>query len=135
MFLKKETSGETYRALRDAPDMSVIVDAAREAFTTCYPSPRLQPLVVVGAASDEAGNTCPVLDEVCSQTAGLPEMAGIGEENAGRLHVRQACAACATGDDPDHMARWHFETAFQAPQEGWERVLLAALCTREALVA
>jgi hypothetical protein len=64
MFLKREMSCEVYRALREAPEVSVIVDAAHEAFTSCHPDPRLQPLVVVVTALDEAGNIGTLLDEV-----------------------------------------------------------------------
>ena len=83
-----------YRALREAPDTSVIVDAAHEAFTSCYPDLKLQPLVVVIAALNEAGNFSTVLDEVPGQTGDLPEMVRIVEEDrADLMSTKHAPAA------------------------------------------
>jgi glycosyltransferase involved in cell wall biosynthesis len=72
MLLRGETSGETYRALREAPDTLVIVGAAREAFTHRYPDVKLQPLVVVIAAFNEEANIGAVLREIPDQIEGIP---------------------------------------------------------------
>jgi glycosyltransferase involved in cell wall biosynthesis len=72
MLLRGKTSGETYRALREAPDTLVIVGAAREAFASSYPDVKLQPLVVVIAAFNEEANISAVLDEIPDQIVGIP---------------------------------------------------------------
>ena len=72
MLLRGKTSGETYRALREAPDTRVIVGAAREAFASTYPDVKLQPLVVVIAAFNEEANISAVLDEIPDQIVGIP---------------------------------------------------------------
>ena len=72
MLLRGKTSGETYRALREAPDTRVIVGAAREAFASSYPDVKLQPLVVVIAAFNEEANISAVLDEIPDQIVGIP---------------------------------------------------------------
>ena len=72
MLLRGKTPGETYRALREAPDTLVIVGAAREAFASRYPDVKLQPLVVVIAAFNEEANIGAVLDEIPDQIVGIP---------------------------------------------------------------
>lgn len=72
MLLRGKTSGETYRALREAPDTLVIVGAAREAFASSYPDVKLQPLVVVIAAFNEEANIGAVVDEIPDQIVGIP---------------------------------------------------------------
>jgi glycosyltransferase involved in cell wall biosynthesis len=72
MPLRASTPSETYRALREAPDTPVIVGSAREEFARRYPEVKLQRLVVVIAAFNEAGNIGAVLDEVPDQIADVP---------------------------------------------------------------
>jgi glycosyltransferase involved in cell wall biosynthesis len=72
MPLRAHTPSETYRALREAPDTPVIVGSAREEFARRYPDVKLQRLVVVIAAFNEAGNIGAVLDEVPDQIADVP---------------------------------------------------------------
>ena len=72
MPLRRKTSGEIYHSLREAPDTPVIVDAAGEAFARSYPDVKLQRLVVVIAAFNEAANIGAVLDEVPDQIADVP---------------------------------------------------------------
>jgi glycosyltransferase involved in cell wall biosynthesis len=72
MLLRGKTSGEIYRALREAPDTLAIVGAAREAFASSYPDVKLQRLVVVIAAFNEEANIGAVLDEIPDQIDGIP---------------------------------------------------------------
>ena len=72
MLLQAGTSGEPYRALREAPDTLEIVGAAREAFARRYPDLKLQPLVVVIAAFNEEANIGAVLRELPDRIADLP---------------------------------------------------------------
>jgi hypothetical protein len=58
--------------LREAPDTSEITAAALTAFAEAYPDLKLQPLVIVIAALNEADNIGAVLDEVPHQIADLP---------------------------------------------------------------
>ncbi|MBO0837982.1 MAG: glycosyltransferase family 2 protein, partial [Actinobacteria bacterium] len=59
----------TYRGLREAPDTGAITAAARQAFTAEHPDLKLQPLVIIIAAYNEAANIGRVLDEVPLQIA------------------------------------------------------------------
>jgi glycosyltransferase involved in cell wall biosynthesis len=54
----------TYHGLREAPDTSAVTAEAREAFVAAHPDLKLQPLVIVIAAYNEAANIGTVLDEV-----------------------------------------------------------------------
>jgi glycosyltransferase involved in cell wall biosynthesis len=58
--------------LREAPDTSAVTAAALKAFAETYPDLKLQPLVVVIAALNEADNIGVVLDEVPQQIADIP---------------------------------------------------------------
>jgi glycosyltransferase involved in cell wall biosynthesis len=62
----------TYHGLREAPDTAQVTGAALAAFTATYPDLKLQPLVVVIAAYNEAANIGAVLDEVPEQIADVP---------------------------------------------------------------
>ena len=62
---------QTYRALREAPDTARIASAAREAFAQSCPDAKLEPLVVVIAAYNEAGNIGAVLDEITDEIGGV----------------------------------------------------------------
>jgi glycosyltransferase involved in cell wall biosynthesis len=59
----------TYHGLREAPDTSAVTARARAAFVTAHPDLKLQPLVIVIAAYNEADNIGTVLDEVPLQIA------------------------------------------------------------------
>jgi glycosyltransferase involved in cell wall biosynthesis len=54
----------TYHGLREAPDTSAITADARASFVAAHPDLKLQPLVIVIAAYNEAANIGMVLDEV-----------------------------------------------------------------------
>jgi glycosyltransferase involved in cell wall biosynthesis len=58
--------------LREAPDTAAVTGAALRAFGSAYPDLKLQPLVVVIAAYNEADNIGAVLDEVPQQIADVP---------------------------------------------------------------
>ena len=62
----------TYHGLREAPDTAAVTTAALEIFGRAYPDLKLQPLVVVIAAFNEADNIGAVLDEVPHQIADVP---------------------------------------------------------------
>jgi glycosyltransferase involved in cell wall biosynthesis len=62
----------TYHGLREAPDTSVVTSAALRTFANTYPDLKLQPLVIVIAALNEADNIGAVLDEVPQQIADVP---------------------------------------------------------------
>ncbi len=59
----------TYHGLREAPDTAAITAQARAAFAAAHPDLKLQPLVIVIAAYNEAENIGTVLDEVPLQIA------------------------------------------------------------------
>jgi glycosyltransferase involved in cell wall biosynthesis len=64
-------ASQIYRSLEEAPDTVQITRTAREAFVRSYPDVKLQPLVVVIAAYDEAANIGEVLDEIPDEIAGV----------------------------------------------------------------
>jgi glycosyltransferase involved in cell wall biosynthesis len=69
MLTRRDTASEVYRGLREAPDTAAITNAAREAFARSYPDVKLQRLVIVIAAYNEAANIGAVLDEIPEQIA------------------------------------------------------------------
>jgi glycosyltransferase involved in cell wall biosynthesis len=69
MPMRQHPANEIYRALREAPDTPQITSAARDVFARSYPDVKLQRLVVVIAAYNEAGNIGAVLDEIPGQIA------------------------------------------------------------------
>jgi glycosyltransferase involved in cell wall biosynthesis len=62
---------EIYRALHEAPDTERVTGAARDAFAESHPDVKLQPLVVVIAAYNEAENLGAVLDEITDEIGGV----------------------------------------------------------------
>src|SRR6516164_3717178 len=69
---RHEPAVSTYHGLREAPDTGAITAAARRAFVAAHPDLKLQPLVIVIAAYNEADNIGTVLDEVAGQIADVP---------------------------------------------------------------
>src|SRR5260370_22235658 len=69
---REQPSEVTYHGLREAPDTSAVTTAALTAFASTYPDLKLQPLVIVIAAYNEADNIGAVLDEVPDQIAEVP---------------------------------------------------------------
>ncbi|HEY2505365.1 MAG TPA: glycosyltransferase family 2 protein [Streptosporangiaceae bacterium] len=72
MPTRQQPAGVSYHGLREAPDTAVITARASQAFASSYPDLKLQPLVIVIAAYNEADNIGPVLDEVPQQIADVP---------------------------------------------------------------
>jgi glycosyltransferase involved in cell wall biosynthesis len=72
MSRREQPADVTYHGLREAPDTSAVTSAALKAFAETYPDLKLQPLVVVIAALNEAANIGAVLDEVPQQIADIP---------------------------------------------------------------
>jgi hypothetical protein len=62
----------TYHGLREAPDTARVTGAALATFSATYPDLKLQPLVVVIAAFNEADNIGAVLDEVPGEISDVP---------------------------------------------------------------
>jgi glycosyltransferase involved in cell wall biosynthesis len=63
---------ETYHGLREAPDTGAVTTQARAGFVAGHPDLKLQPLVIVIAAYNEADNIGTVLDEIPQQIADVP---------------------------------------------------------------
>jgi len=69
---REQPADVTYHGLREAPDTAAVTSAALQAFVEAYPDLKLQPLVIVIAAYNEADNIGAVLDEVPQQIADVP---------------------------------------------------------------
>jgi glycosyltransferase involved in cell wall biosynthesis len=69
MLTRRTTASEVYHGLREAPDTAEITNAAREAFARSNPDVKLERLVIVIAAYNEAANIGAVLDEIPDQIA------------------------------------------------------------------
>ena len=72
MSRREQPADVTYHGLREAPDTTRVTGAALTTFAATYPDLKLQPLVVVIAAYNEAANIGAVLDEVPEQIADVP---------------------------------------------------------------
>jgi glycosyltransferase involved in cell wall biosynthesis len=72
MSRREQPADVTYHGLREAPDTAQVTGAALSVFASTYPDLKLQPLVVVIAAFNEADNIGAVLDEVPEQIADVP---------------------------------------------------------------
>jgi glycosyltransferase involved in cell wall biosynthesis len=72
MSRREQPADVTYHGLREAPDTARVTGAALAAFGSTYPDLKLQPLVVVIAAYNEADNIGAVLDEVPEQISDVP---------------------------------------------------------------
>jgi len=72
MSRREQPANVSYHALREAPDTAQVTGAALSAFASTYPDLKLQPLVVVIAAFNEADNIGAVLDEVPEQILDVP---------------------------------------------------------------
>jgi glycosyltransferase involved in cell wall biosynthesis len=72
MSRREQPADVSYHALREAPDTAQVTGTALAAFAGTYPDLKLQPLVVVIAAFNEADNIGAVLDEVPEQILDVP---------------------------------------------------------------
>jgi glycosyltransferase involved in cell wall biosynthesis len=72
MSRREQPADVTYHGLREAPDTSSVTSAALKAFAESYPDLKLQPLVIVIAALNEAANIGAVLDEIPHQISDIP---------------------------------------------------------------
>jgi glycosyltransferase involved in cell wall biosynthesis len=72
MSRREQPADVTYHGLREAPDTARVTGAALTTFAATYPDVKLQPLVVVIAAYNEADNIGAVLDEVPEQISDVP---------------------------------------------------------------
>jgi glycosyltransferase involved in cell wall biosynthesis len=69
---RQQPADVSYHGLREAPDTAAITSSALTAFAGSYPDLKLQPLVIVIAAYNEADNIGAVLDEVPGEIADVP---------------------------------------------------------------
>ena len=69
---REQPADVTYHGLREAPDTAAVTSSALQGFVAAYPDLKLQPLVIVIAAYNEADNIGAVLDEVPQQIADVP---------------------------------------------------------------
>lgn len=71
MPTRQRPDSQIYRALREAPDTAQVTSAALAEFARAYPDVKLEPLVVVIAAFNEAANIAEVLQEIPPEIAGV----------------------------------------------------------------
>jgi glycosyltransferase involved in cell wall biosynthesis len=69
--MRSHPARQIYRALREAPDTGLVTGVAREEFARSHPDVKLEPLAVVIAAYNEAGNIGAVLDEITDEIGGV----------------------------------------------------------------
>ncbi len=69
---RQQPADVSYHGLREAPDTTAVTHSALAAFAGSYPDLKLQPLVIVIAAYNEADNIGAVLDEVPGEIADVP---------------------------------------------------------------
>jgi Glycosyl transferase family 2 len=69
---RQQPADVSYHGLREAPDTTAITNSALAGFAGSYPDLKLQPLVIVIAAYNEAANIGAVLDEVPGEIADVP---------------------------------------------------------------
>jgi glycosyltransferase involved in cell wall biosynthesis len=72
MSRREKPADVSYHGLREAPDTARVTGAALANFSATYPDLKLQPLVIVIAAFNEAANIGAVLDEVPEQISDVP---------------------------------------------------------------
>jgi glycosyltransferase involved in cell wall biosynthesis len=69
---RQQPADVSYHGLREAPDTTAVTSSALTAFAGNYPDLKLQPLLIVIAAYNEAENIGAVLDEVPGEIADVP---------------------------------------------------------------
>jgi hypothetical protein len=103
---REQPSEVTYHGLREAPDTSAVTTAALTAFASTYPDLKLQPLVIVIAAYNEAENIGAVLDEVPEQIADVPVSLLViddgSTDNTGEVAKRHGALVCTLAANRGH---------------------------------
>jgi hypothetical protein len=103
---REQPSEVTYHGLREAPDTSAVTTAALTAFASTYPDQKLQPLVIVIAAYNEAENIGAVLDEVPEHIADVPVSLLViddgSTDNTGEVAKRHGALVCTLAANRGH---------------------------------
>jgi glycosyltransferase involved in cell wall biosynthesis len=106
MSRREQPADVAYHGLREAPDTAAVTSAALQAFAGAYPDLKLQPLVIVIAAYNEAANIGPVLDEVPSQIADVPVTLLViddgSTDNTTEVAQRHGALVCTLGANRGH---------------------------------
>jgi glycosyltransferase involved in cell wall biosynthesis len=106
MSRREQPAGVAYHGLREAPDTAAVTSAALQAFAGAYPDLKLQPLVVVIAAYNEAPNIGAVLDEVPSQIVDVPVTLLViddgSTDNTTEVAQRHGALVCTLGANRGH---------------------------------
>jgi hypothetical protein len=106
MSRRQQPADVAYHGLREAPDTAAVTSAALQAFAGAYPDLKLQPLVIVIAAYNEAANIGAVLDEVPSQIADVPVTLLViddgSSDNTTEIAQRHGALVCTLGANRGH---------------------------------
>ena len=106
MSRREQPADVAYHGLREAPDTSAVTSAALQAFAGANPDLKLQPLVIVIAAYNEAANIGAVLDEVPSQIADVPVTLLViddgSTDNTTEVAQRHGALVCTLGANRGH---------------------------------
>jgi len=106
MSRREQPADVAYHGLREAPDTAAVTSAALQAFAGAYPDLKLQPLVIVIAAYNEAANIGAVLDEVPSQIVDVPVTLLViddgSTDNTTEVAQRHGALVCTLGANRGH---------------------------------
>jgi glycosyltransferase involved in cell wall biosynthesis len=106
MSRREQPADVAYHGLREAPDTAAVTSAALQAFASAYPDLKLQPLVIVIAAYNEAANIGAVLDEVPAQIADVPVTLLViddgSTDNTTEVAQRHGALVCTLGANRGH---------------------------------
>jgi glycosyltransferase involved in cell wall biosynthesis len=106
MSRREQPADVAYHGLREAPDTAAVTSAALQAFAGAYPDLKLQPLVIVIAAYNEAANIGAVLDEVPSQIADVRVTLLViddgSTDNTTEVAQRHGALVCTLGANRGH---------------------------------
>jgi glycosyltransferase involved in cell wall biosynthesis len=103
---REQPADVTYHGLREAPDTASVTGSALRAFAGAYPDLKLQPLVVVIAAYNEADNIGAVLDEIPQQIADVPVSLLVIDDGStdatGKVAERHGALVCTLAANRGH---------------------------------
>jgi hypothetical protein len=103
---REQPADVTYHGLREAPDTASVTGSALRAFAGAYPDLKLQPLVVVIAAYNEADNIGAVLDEIPQQIADVPVSLLVIDDGStdatGKVAERHGALVCTLSANRGH---------------------------------